>query len=195
VALAQLVLLMRRAGRLAEVPRYLRMAETSSPRAVCGREGAGGEAGVRSWGKVGLGVGLALGRWGKAMRVDKGRVRNLCAHSQHSHPGFGLSVDSELCTSHAALPLPTPSRHCVQALEPGLHFCKGLYARYSNNFHEALQELNLARKDNQFGVQAIYNMVEIYLNPESDLNVRPVTTTGLDIEVSAGWASSSSRSP
>ena len=34
VALAQLVLLMRRSGRLAEVPRYLRMAEKSSPRAV-----------------------------------------------------------------------------------------------------------------------------------------------------------------
>lgn len=53
-----------------------------------------------------------------------------------------------------------------------MHYCKGLHARYSNNFHEALQELNLARKDNQFGVEVIYNMVEIYLNPESDLNVR-----------------------
>jgi hypothetical protein len=76
VALAQLVLLMRRAGRLAEVPRYLRMAEKSSPRAVCGREGAGGEAGVGgregAGGEAGVG-GRALGaRQGCGVGVRSG---------------------------------------------------------------------------------------------------------------------------
>jgi len=87
VALAQLVHLMRRAGRLDEVPRYLRMAEKSSPRA-----------------------GMAAGLW----------------------------------------------------------FCKGLHARYGSNPHEALKNLNFARKDPEWGTQAIYSMVEIYLNPDND---------------------------
>ena len=32
-------------------------------------------------------------------------------------------------------------------MEPGFHYCKGVYARYTNNPREALKELNLARKD------------------------------------------------
>jgi len=87
VALAQLVQLLRRAGRLSEVPRYLRMAEKASPRA---------------------------------------------------------------------------------AMDAGLHFCKGLYSRYSNNPHEALRQLNMGRKDGEWGARCIYNMVEIYLNPDNE---------------------------
>jgi tetratricopeptide repeat protein 21B len=87
VALSQLMHLLRRAGRLHEVPRYLRLAEKSDPRAT------------------------------------------------HN---------------------------------PGLYFCKGLHARYSNNPHEALKNFNMARKDNEWGTQALYNMVEIYLNPDNE---------------------------
>lgn len=50
----------------------------------------------------------------------------------------------------------------------GLWFCKGLHARYGSNPHEALKNLNFARKDPEWGTQAIYSMVEIYLNPDND---------------------------
>ncbi|GLC77752.1 hypothetical protein PLESTB_000959000 [Pleodorina starrii] len=86
-ALAQLILLLRRAGRLEDVPRYFALAEAGSPKAV---------------------------------------------------------------------------------MDPGYHYCKGLYNRYTNNPREALKELNLARKDSRWGSSAILHMVEIYLNPDND---------------------------
>ncbi|EFJ52945.1 hypothetical protein VOLCADRAFT_78980 [Volvox carteri f. nagariensis] len=86
-ALAQLILLLRRAGRLEDVPRYFNLAETGSPKAI---------------------------------------------------------------------------------MDPGYHYCKGLYNRYTNNPREALKELNLARKDSRWGSSAILHMVEIYLNPDND---------------------------
>lgn len=86
-ALAQLILLLRRAGRLEDVPRYFALAEAGSPKAT---------------------------------------------------------------------------------MEPGYHYCKGLYNRYINNPREALKELNLARKDSRWGSSAILHMVEIYLNPDND---------------------------
>ncbi|PNW81978.1 hypothetical protein CHLRE_06g268800v5 [Chlamydomonas reinhardtii] len=86
-ALAQLILLLRRAGRLEDVPRYFALAEAGSPKAV---------------------------------------------------------------------------------MDPGYHYCKGIYNRYINNPREALKELNLARKDTRWGSQAILHMVEIYLNPDND---------------------------
>ncbi|KAJ1480809.1 hypothetical protein T484DRAFT_1668725 [Baffinella frigidus] len=58
-------------------------------------------------------------------------------------------------------------------LEAGFHYCKGLYARYSRNFHEALSELNQARKDPEWGSKAIRHMIDIYLDPDS---LPPVTT-------------------
>ena len=86
-ALAQLVQLLRRSGRLEEVPRYIKMADRSSPAA---------------------------------------------AH------------------------------------DPGLHFCKGLQERYNNQPHEALGHLNRCRKDREWGPDAVYTMVEIYLSPENE---------------------------
>ncbi|KAG2502129.1 hypothetical protein HYH03_000619 [Edaphochlamys debaryana] len=86
-ALAQLILLLRRAGRLEDVPRYFTLAEAGSPKAI---------------------------------------------------------------------------------MDPGYHYCKGLYNRYINNPREALKELNLARKDTRWGSNAILHMVEIYLNPDND---------------------------
>lgn len=55
------------------------------------------------------------------------------------------------------------------SLEAGYNFCKGLYEWYQNNASEALKHFNLARKDNFWGVKALYNMVEICLNPDSDI--------------------------
>ncbi|DAZ99342.1 TPA: hypothetical protein N0F65_005193 [Lagenidium giganteum] len=54
------------------------------------------------------------------------------------------------------------------AHSPGLHFCKGLYARYKNNVREAIEELNLCRRDPEWGERALMNMIAIYLNPDNE---------------------------
>lgn len=51
-------------------------------------------------------------------------------------------------------------------LDGGYHYCKGIYARYTRNFSEALKELNQARKDGEWGCKAICHMIEIYLDPD-----------------------------
>lgn len=51
---------------------------------------------------------------------------------------------------------------------PGLHFCKGLFARFRNNVVEAIDEFNLARRDPEWGERALINMIEIYLNPDNE---------------------------
>lgn len=50
----------------------------------------------------------------------------------------------------------------------GMHFCKGLYARYKNQVREAIEEFNLARRDPEWGERALLNMIEIYLNPDNE---------------------------
>jgi tetratricopeptide repeat protein 21B len=52
--------------------------------------------------------------------------------------------------------------------EPGLNFCRGIYHRLLGGpkTNDALKFFSLASKDNEFGVRALYNMVEIFLNPE-----------------------------
>lgn len=54
-------------------------------------------------------------------------------------------------------------------LEAGYNYCKGLYEWYQNNASLALKHFNLARKDNFWGEMALYNMVEICLNPDSEI--------------------------
>jgi len=61
------------------------------------------------------------------------------------------------------------------SLEAGLHYCKGIYNRYTNNPHEALRELNMARKDGEWGERAILNMIEIYINPDNETLLEEVT--------------------
>ncbi|XP_068085087.1 tetratricopeptide repeat protein 21B-like [Anabrus simplex] len=53
-------------------------------------------------------------------------------------------------------------------LEAGLAYCRGLYLWYSGNTNEALRQFNSARLDQEWGQQAIYNMIEICLNPDDD---------------------------
>lgn len=54
------------------------------------------------------------------------------------------------------------------AHSPGLHFCKGLYARFKNSVFEAIEEFNLARRDPEWGERSLINMIEIYLNPDNE---------------------------
>eukprot|EP00928_Gymnodinium_smaydae_P093057 TRINITY_DN7707_c1_g1_i1.p1 TRINITY_DN7707_c1_g1~~TRINITY_DN7707_c1_g1_i1.p1 ORF type:complete len:1369 (+),score=395.70 TRINITY_DN7707_c1_g1_i1:73-4107(+) len=51
--------------------------------------------------------------------------------------------------------------------EAGLRFCRGTYHRWMNKPQDALVELNYARRDPDYRVEAITHMIEIYLNPDS----------------------------
>ncbi|KAM9306008.1 tetratricopeptide repeat protein 21B [Gastrophryne carolinensis] len=53
-------------------------------------------------------------------------------------------------------------------LEPGFHYCKGLYLWYTGEPNDALRHFNKARKDSDWGQSAVYNMIEICLNPDND---------------------------
>lgn len=50
----------------------------------------------------------------------------------------------------------------------GLHFCKGLYARYTNDIVGAVKEFNMCRKDSVWGAEALVHMIELYLNPDQE---------------------------
>lgn len=53
--------------------------------------------------------------------------------------------------------------------EPGFCFCTALYQWYSGNLNGALRNFNNARQDSEWGQEAIYNMIEICLNPEDEV--------------------------
>ncbi|XP_057279730.1 tetratricopeptide repeat protein 21B isoform X2 [Pezoporus wallicus] len=60
-------------------------------------------------------------------------------------------------------------KHSSRAnLEPGFHYCKGLYLWYTGEPNGALQHFNKARKDSDWGQNAVYNMIEICLNPDNE---------------------------
>uniref|UniRef100_A0A8C8SD14 Tetratricopeptide repeat domain 21B n=1 Tax=Pelusios castaneus TaxID=367368 RepID=A0A8C8SD14_9SAUR len=60
-------------------------------------------------------------------------------------------------------------KHSSRAkLEPGFHYCKGLYLWYTGEPNDALRHFNRARKDNDWGQNAVYNMIEICLNPDNE---------------------------
>ncbi|XP_063227668.1 tetratricopeptide repeat protein 21B-like [Bacillus rossius redtenbacheri] len=55
------------------------------------------------------------------------------------------------------------------AQEAGLSYCRGLNHWYCGNLNQALREFNGARRDAEWGQQAVYNMIEICLNPDDDV--------------------------
>lgn len=52
----------------------------------------------------------------------------------------------------------------TQALRLNLCFL----LRYTGDPNDALRHFNKARKDNDWGQNAVYNMIEIYLNPDNE---------------------------
>eukprot|EP00930_Biecheleria_cincta_P046675 TRINITY_DN32219_c0_g1_i1.p1 TRINITY_DN32219_c0_g1~~TRINITY_DN32219_c0_g1_i1.p1 ORF type:complete len:1347 (+),score=315.58 TRINITY_DN32219_c0_g1_i1:89-4129(+) len=50
--------------------------------------------------------------------------------------------------------------------EAGLRFCRGTYYRWINKPQDALVELNYARRDPDYRVEALTHMIEIYLTPD-----------------------------
>ncbi|XP_053327438.1 tetratricopeptide repeat protein 21B [Spea bombifrons] len=53
-------------------------------------------------------------------------------------------------------------------LDPGFHYCKGLYLWNTGDPNDALRHFNKARKDSDWGQNAVYNMIEICLNPDNE---------------------------
>lgn len=54
--------------------------------------------------------------------------------------------------------------------EAGYYYCSGLLYWRTGNFNSALRNFNAARRDPEWGQQAIYNMIEICLDPDDDNN-------------------------
>ena len=54
--------------------------------------------------------------------------------------------------------------HYVQ--HPGLHYAKGLFHYLNNAPRDALVHLNYARKDFEWGRQALQLMIDVYINPD-----------------------------
>ncbi|XP_073097695.1 tetratricopeptide repeat protein 21B isoform X1 [Manis javanica] len=52
--------------------------------------------------------------------------------------------------------------------EPGFQYCKGLYLWHTGEPNDALRHFNKARKDSDWGQNALYNMIEICLNPDNE---------------------------
>ncbi|CAD7690626.1 unnamed protein product [Nyctereutes procyonoides] len=60
------------------------------------------------------------------------------------------------------------NRNSRAKLEPGFQYCKGLYLWYTGEPNDALRHFNKARKDSDWGQNALYNMIEICLNPDNE---------------------------
>ncbi|XP_042192463.1 tetratricopeptide repeat protein 21B [Callorhinchus milii] len=60
-------------------------------------------------------------------------------------------------------------KHTARAIsEPGFNYCKGLYLWYTGEPNDALRHFNKARKDSDWGQNAVYNMIEICVNPDNE---------------------------
>lgn len=57
----------------------------------------------------------------------------------------------------------------TSATEPGLNYCKGLFEWYTNNPNASLRYFNTSRRDPEWGLQSVFNMIEICLNPDSEM--------------------------
>lgn len=55
------------------------------------------------------------------------------------------------------------------AAHAGLHYCKGLVHRYTNNVADAIKHFNATRRDGAWGALALHHMIELYVNPHGDL--------------------------
>ncbi|XP_077584851.1 tetratricopeptide repeat protein 21B-like [Stigmatopora nigra] len=54
-------------------------------------------------------------------------------------------------------------------LDPGFHYCNGLYLWYTGQSNQALHHFNQARKDTKWGQDAVHKMIEIYLDFNNDM--------------------------
>eukprot|EP01060_Flectonema_neradi_P035676 TRINITY_DN6631_c0_g1_i3.p1 TRINITY_DN6631_c0_g1~~TRINITY_DN6631_c0_g1_i3.p1 ORF type:complete len:1319 (+),score=237.31 TRINITY_DN6631_c0_g1_i3:49-3957(+) len=71
---------------------------------------------------------------------------------------------------YEAPPFFTAAEKHARRSEPGLHYAKGLYFRYTNNPREALRHFHKGRspRDSRWSEKCTCQMIEIYLNPGSE---------------------------
>lgn len=67
---------------------------------------------------------------------------------------------------------------------PGLNVCKGLHARYRNDIIGAINHFNLARRDGHWGIEALANMIELYLYPDNEILLDTIAGTSRCTETS-----------
>lgn len=74
--------------------------------------------------------------------------------------------------------------------EAGFHYCSGLLDWRQGRLSSALRGFNAARRDAEWGQQAIYNMIEICLDPDDDssLSSEIFNDDEVDAEDSRGMA-------
>ncbi|KAH6596442.1 hypothetical protein BASA50_005148 [Batrachochytrium salamandrivorans] len=53
-------------------------------------------------------------------------------------------------------------------MEPGFHYCRGLYFRYSSHLNEALKEFTICRRDAQWGERSLHHLIDMFLNPGNE---------------------------
>ena len=53
-------------------------------------------------------------------------------------------------------------------LQPGYHYCKGLYFKYTQRPNEALREFIQSKQDSVWGSPSLERMIEIVLNPNNE---------------------------
>ncbi|KAL2729397.1 tetratricopeptide repeat protein 21B-like [Vespula squamosa] len=67
-------------------------------------------------------------------------------------------------------------------MEAGLYYCTGLLDWRMGRLNSALRNFNYARRDPEWGQQAIYNMIEICLDPDDDSSLSNEAFNDEDIE-------------
>lgn len=67
-------------------------------------------------------------------------------------------------------------------VEAGFYYCAGLLDWRTGKLNSALRNFNFARRDPEWGQQAIYNMIEICLDPDDDTTLSNEAFNDEDVE-------------
>lgn len=67
-------------------------------------------------------------------------------------------------------------------LTAGYYYCAGLLDWRMGRLNSALRQFNFARRDPEWGQQAIYNMIEICLDPDDDSSLSNEVFNDDDVE-------------
>lgn len=67
-------------------------------------------------------------------------------------------------------------------VEAGYYYCAGLLDWRMGKLNSALRNFNFARRDPEWGQQAIYNMIEICLDPDDDTTLSNEAFNDEDVE-------------
>eukprot|EP00760_Papus_ankaliazontas_P014107 PhM_4_TR15957/c0_g1_i1/m.102859/K19673/TTC21B, IFT139; tetratricopeptide repeat protein 21B len=110
------------------------------------------------------------GKLGDAKKFFSNIDKTAAAAKASDEKQRGQNSSSIKSPTAASAPPPTTSAVASARLDPGLHYAKGLYYRYTNEPQNALKELHLGRhpRENPYAERCVLNMVDIYLNPDNE---------------------------